>query len=132
MRSFVRPRSFVPLAVALSLAIGACASSGGTSAQRNRDVLTQEELAREPGRSLLETIEALRPEWLSVRSSRTFASETYVSVIIDGMRQMDGGDALRTYRTSQALRLEYMSAADATTRYGVDMAGGAILVTLRR
>ena len=132
MRSFVRPRGFVLLAVALSLALSACASSGGTRAQRNRDVLTEEELSLEPGRSLLETIEALRPEWLSVRSSRTFASATYVSVIVDGMRQMDGGDALRTYRTSQALRLEYMNAADATTRYGVDMAGGAILVTLRR
>jgi len=95
-------------------------------------VLTQEELALEPGRSLLETIEALRPEWLRVRSNRTFVSETYVAVIIDGMRQDDGGGALRTYRTSQALRLEFMSANDATTRYGTDMAGGAILVTLKR
>jgi len=132
MHSFVRSRHLLPVVVALTLAGGACASSGGTRAQRNRDVLTEEELAREPGRSLLETIEALRPEWLSVRSSRTFASETYVSVIVDGMRQMEGGDALRTYRTSQALKLEYMSAADATTRYGVDMAGGAIIVTLKR
>jgi hypothetical protein len=114
------------------MVVGACASSGGTSTRRNRDVLTQEELALEPGRSLLETVEALRPEWLRVRSNRTFVSATYVSVIIDGVRQTDGGDALRTFRTSQAEKLEYMSAADATTRYGVDMAGGAILVTLKR
>ena len=132
MRSFARPRSFVPLVVALSLALSACASSGGTATRRNRDVLTQEELALEPGRSLLETIEALRPEWLRVRTNRTFVGPTLISVIVDGVRQTDGGSALRTFRTSQAERLEYMSASDATTRYGVDMAGGAILVTLKR
>ena len=132
MSRFVRSRSFIPVAMAVSLVLGACASAGGTGERVNRDVLTLEELELEPGRSLLETIESLRPEWLRVRSNRTFQGSTYVAVIIDGIRQDDGGGALRTFRTSQALKLEHLSSNEATTKYGTDMAGGAIVVTLKR
>ena len=132
MRLASLARGWVPVAL-LVLAGGGCASGGGSGSERaDPDVITLEELEADPTRDLLTTVERLRPRWMRPRTSRTFVSETRVSVIIDGVRQQGGLDALRHYLASQALELRYMSAADATTRFGVDMAGGAIVVSLRR
>jgi hypothetical protein len=53
-------------------------------------------------------------------------------VIVDGTRQQVGLSILRSIRTFELQGLRYMSASDATTRYGTGFDGGAILVTTKR
>lgn len=132
MRVATLARRWVSMTLLLFVG-GACASSGSGSdtTRSDPDVITLEELERDPTQDLLTLVERLRPRWTRPRTSRTFVSETHVSVIIDGVRQQGGLSSLRNYLASQAVELRYMSAADATTRFGVDMAGGAVVVSLK-
>ena len=133
MRSAVPARRLVLFALFSGLAAAGCASSGGASSasQGDPERLTFEELQLEQGQTLLDAIESLRPRWLRSRPTRSFSGSAMVAVIIDGRRQDGGPDALRSIRATSVQEARYMSAADATTRYGTDMAGGAIIVTLR-
>jgi len=132
MRQVIPGRRLVLLALFSSLAAGACASGGGASGagRGDSDRLTFEELQYEEGQSLLDAIESLRPRWLRSRPTRSFSGSAVVSVIVDGRRQ-GGPDYLRNIRAAAVQEARFMSATDATTRFGTDMAGGAIIVTLR-
>lgn len=129
-------RRFV-LAAAVVIATAACASApGGTGAQgmRNRNVLTAEEIqtSRAPGWTAHELIAQLRPEYLRSRgvvSLRSTGPAT-AAVYLDGLR-FGQLESLRTLSATQILRIEYINAADATTRFGTDHVGGAILISTK-
>lgn len=126
------PVRFLVVAAALSLGLGACASSGSRGPQVDPDVITFEELQEDPDRDLLTVVRSLRPRWLRARASRTFVGEAAIGVIVDGLRQNEGVGALYTLRADEAVELRYLNAVDATTKYGTGMTAGAIEVTLRR
>ena len=117
-------RRTVALAVALTLALVGCASSGGTSrpegATTNR--IVKAELEPLGQLSPLQAIERLRPRWLRSRSG------TPPVLHVDGTRRGDLRD-INAYRISDIERIEYMSASDATTRFGTGYDGGVIMVT---
>ncbi len=122
--------------VLATLALGgtlACASSGGprpSSADRN--TLTQEELAEQSTQTLYQAIQRLRPQWLQARSAIITAAgpPDLPQVYVDGA---PGGDveALRNILATEVLEVTYMEAIDATTRFGINHTGGAILVRTR-
>lgn len=127
MSGLLRPWMGALLCVAT---LAACASgirkdTGGS----DRDLLTREEIQAASGEDLLTVIENLRPAWLRTRD-RTIASPTSVSVVVDGIRWSGPGE-LRRVRVGEVLEVRFLSPADATTRYGPDMAGGAIVVRRR-
>lgn len=130
MTGTVRNVRHLPLALVVILALGGCASGGSRAGGTLKDFdrITLEELEPLQGRDALSAIQSLRPRWLQVRSSRTFISETVISVIVDDIPQGLGVGLLRGLAVESIRELRYLSAADATTRFGPDMAGGAILV----
>ena len=119
--------------VAVSFLAGACASQGeGDGPRRNQDVITAEELAPYSTYTALEAIRRLRPRWLQVRgSSSSSLGPAEPVVVIDGTR-FGPASALAGYAVTAIESVRFMSASDATTRYGTDFAGGAIVVTTRR
>ncbi|MDX1494094.1 MAG: hypothetical protein R3253_08555 [Longimicrobiales bacterium] len=72
----------------------------------------------------LRAIERLRPQWLRTRSG----DEPVLH--IDGARRSSLRD-IENYQLQEIERIDYMSASDATTRFGTGYAGGAILVFTR-
>jgi hypothetical protein len=50
---------------------------------------------------------------------------------VDGGRR-GGVTDLRSLRPAEIAQMDYMSASDATTRFGTGHSGGAVLVTTRR
>jgi hypothetical protein len=117
------------------LAVGtvACASSGGTpgAARANLDVITTEELQADANMDLLTLIQRIRPRWLQTRGSMSFGGGAGVRAVVDGVPRGGAGD-LRGIRALDVAEVRYMNASDATTRFGLDMTGGAVLVTMRR
>lgn len=120
------------------LALGACASGGGqgeTSPRRSsRSPITREEIGDRSGLDLYELVRQLRPNWLQIRGQATPSGGVRrVQVAIDGTLQtMGAAEALRTLRGSQIQEIRYLSGQDATTRFGLDVEGGVIVVTTDR
>ncbi|MEQ8329164.1 MAG: hypothetical protein RH859_01750 [Longimicrobiales bacterium] len=119
-------------AVFLMTAAWACASGGSGTDRPDADRISAAELEADQERDVLTLIQRLRPRWLQTRGSDTFSGQVGATVIIDGMQQQSGLGALRQIRAVEVESVEFMNARDATTRYGMNMAGGAILVTMKR
>ena len=120
------------LAVAgLSVACASSSESGGAS--RSRNLITVEELMEVPHSSVYEAVRALRPRWLQARAGASMRSPRRETprVYMDG--QLFGGvDQLWTLLPGEVGELQFLSASDATTRFGTNHFAGAIVVTTRR
>jgi len=127
-------RANTPIFLVGALLTAGCASSGesgGTS--RDRNLITQTELMEVPHSTIYEAVRALRPRWLQARSGATLRSREpqTAMVYIDG--QLRGGLAeMWNLLPTEVSELRYMSASDATTRFGTNHIGGAIVITTRR
>jgi hypothetical protein len=128
MSSHPTPRFLVVMS-ALTFALIGCASGGGGSdgtPRGNSNRIVESELATLETQDAYTAIQRLRPQWLRSRSGAAPV------VIMDGTRQQVGLSILRSIRTSELQELRYLSASDATTRYGTGFDGGAILLTTKR
>ena len=112
---------------ALAMALAGCASAGGgSSSGGNPNRIVAEELMELQQLDAYQAIQRLRSRWLTSRGGSTPA------LFVNGARRGGGLSDLRSIRASDVAEMEFLSASDATTRYGTNMDGGAILVTLKR
>jgi hypothetical protein len=115
----------------LVMASAACASSGAApQAARHPDVITAAELAPHSGGSARQVIERLRPRFLRVRgpSSINNPDADRIIVYVDNNR-MGGVEVLDQIQADDIAEIRYLSAPDATSRYGMGHSGGAIVIT---
>lgn len=124
-------RIFFVAALALTFGLAGCASAGGgggeDGAPRGRpNHIIREELATMEQLDMYQAIQRLRPNWLRARMGQT------AQIIVDGNRQPGGLTVLQQYRVTQVQEARFLSASDATTRFGTGFDGGAIMVTTRR
>ncbi len=122
-----------PTVMATLLAMG-CASSGESgSTGRSRDLITQTELMEVPHSTVFEAVRALRPRWLQARAGASFQSrqQQTARVYIDGQLRGELGEMWNLLPT-EVSEIRFMSASDATTRFGTNHIGGAIVITTRR
>jgi hypothetical protein len=103
-------------------------------ARRNRAVLAFDEIqaAKGAGWSAYDVIAQLRPEYLRSRgaSSVRDPEPPTATVYLDGVR-FGNLQTLKSLSGEQIQHIEYINAADATTRFGTDHAGGAIMIRTR-
>lgn len=97
---------------------------------RSSNVLPSSEIRASLHSDVFEMIQALRPNWLTPRGQASF-SVTQLEVFLDGV-EMQGLTMLRTLTPSQIERAEYLSASEATMRFGTQQGAGAILLISRR
>ena len=124
------------LAVLAAVLLSAtCASQGGSGgATRSRNLITSEELMEVPHSSVYEAVRALRPRWLQARSGASFANppERYTPQVYVDWQLRGGLDEMWTIQPSEVGAITFLSASDATTRFGTNNIGGAIVITTRR
>jgi hypothetical protein len=114
--------------------ISACATTGGSEAGRGqRNVITEADLAQLPEVTAYDAVQRLRPRWLSTARVVGLSGDAHQTpkVIVDGMPQGDI-NALHQYLTQDVREIRFMSASDATTRYGIGYPVGAIVVQTKR
>jgi len=125
--------------LALVLVVAACASSSSRdpfgeefatarAADANRGnstLIVRAQLAELPGESVYRAIELLRRRWLTPRRGAGYAR-----VVIDGSYRTDLGQ-LRAMGADGVEELRYLSASEATIKYGTGYTGGAIEVKTR-
>lgn len=116
----------------LLLLAGACQSApgAGTAPPRRGSVITQEELDALPALTVFQAIERLRPSWLRgrVTTVRGATSERYFPhVFVDRVPTGDL-EVLNRMNALDVREIRFLSASDATTRYGTGYPGGIIEV----
>ncbi len=125
--------------VAALLLLQQCGGSGTASRKtpKNPNVITAEEIAQSisniPLRSAYDVIKYLRPTFLKVRGTTSGVAQpgsTEPVVYVNNLRY-GGPRALRNIFVEQIAEIRYLSPSDATMRFGLGHAGGAILVKLK-
>ncbi len=121
------------LCVSLLVAVAGCstASSGSRSLQA-RNVITAEEVQELNVSSAYEAIQHLRPHFLQTRGQASIQdpSAGVPVVYVNGVRYGSPG-TLQGIRAVDVEEIRYLSASDATTRYGTGHVGGVIEVRTR-
>ncbi len=114
--------------LAIVVIAGACASSGGSSRpRRDRNLITTADLAELTGlSSALQAIQQLRPAWLRARP-RTGLPTVYRN----NSRWGENPGALRNISIANVREIRFLSATDATIRWGTNVSGTVILITTR-
>ena len=128
----------IRLVLLAAIAVAAACSSAPVAEDgprmRNSNVLLVDEIeaSRSPGWTAHDLITSLRPQFLRSRgvSSLRSTAPTTAAVYVDGMR-FGEIESLRSLPALQILRIEYINASDATTRFGTDHVGGAILISTK-
>ncbi|MDH3222242.1 MAG: hypothetical protein OEO23_00890 [Gemmatimonadota bacterium] len=114
----------------LVLQLAGCASSG--ESRRGSGAITAEELAAVSTSDCLEAVRTLRPQWLRSRAAPTPRDPNPTPrVVVDGNAR-GGLEELSLIPASDVASIDYMSASDATIRFGTGFPGGAIVVRTRR
>jgi hypothetical protein len=122
----------VVVLVALTLGLVACASSGtDPGTRRSTRVITTEELETVEELNAYEAVQRLRPNWLRTRGRVSMQAQQGIQLYVDGVHRGYVAD-LVSIRANAVQRMEYLSASQATARFGTDHVDGAVLVRLRR
>lgn len=127
-------RKTLTLGLAVLIWSGACASSGQSGgASRSRDLITSEQLMEVPYNTVFEAVRALRPRWLQTRNVASLRSQERHTprVYVDGQLRGEVNELSRLV-PHEVEEIRYMSASDATTRFGTNHIAGAIVITTRR
>lgn len=119
----------IAVLIAVSLLTAACVQQSG---ERKRisgssSVIYADELERASHVDLLSAIASLRPNWLSRRGPTSINNEGELLVYLDRAR-LGGTESLRTIEISAVSRLEFLSPAQAQSRFGMGHPHGAIVV----
>jgi len=124
-----------------ALVVGAVALWGGSSAgagardstaPRDPDLISQEELRTLPPGTVYEAVERLRPNWLRSRGYFGVSpSPTFPEVFVDE-RYFGPLTSLRQINLETAQEIRFLDARDATTRFGTGYPGGIIMVILKK
>ncbi len=128
--------------VVLALVVSACASSSDTpfgeefatsaaASQGNSRLIVRAQLEPLVGWSAYEAVEILNRRWLQPRGGTPTSGPSYARVVVDRTFRGELAD-LYQISTNDIETMRYLSAPDATTRYGTSYPGGVIEVTTRR
>ena len=128
----VRPTTTSLLLVWLVVGITACGRSGRLPGGGVGDVVTRSQIRALPDASAFTVLQRLKPRWLLARIPATPSNPTpiYARVYLDDLR-FGPLESLHRISTTSIERIEYLSALDATTRYGTGYMGGIIRVITR-
>lgn len=139
------PRFPLALVVA-SLAMSACSGSQSrpqagaepmpsvdrSAPRRAANAISEQELAASTARNALEAVQLLRPDWLRGRGAASIreVTPTPVVVYVDNQR-FGNAETLDQFPIAAVKALRFLSASEATNRFGTGHGGGAITVTTR-
>ena len=128
-------RSIAILGLVLVAACSSASTKSATSAapRGSRDLITRAQIDQMSVQDAYEIVSRMRPEFLREQRGPSSVSRTtgiLPVVYIDGVRR-GGPEALRGLRPGEVDEIHFMSATDATTRYGTDHAAGVIEVKSR-
>ena len=125
------PSAGAPPAVAAAPAAAQTAAAPAARApRRDRNKITEEELAGRTEADAHSFIQKTRSQWLRVRGQSSMSLNEQVWVYRYGAK-IGGVGALRNVPLSEVREIQYLDGSAATARFGADHGAGAILLITR-
>ena len=138
-------RARVLMAAIVVAVVSGCSSSGTSSTpagaprapSRQQDLITAAEIAERAAdaSNALQVVQKLRPQMLTTRGRFSPADSSEAGarprVVVDGVGY-GPIENLANLNAISVMEIRYISATDATTRFGTGYVGGAILVTTKK
>jgi len=119
----------------LLLQLAAGVSAAEAQKGRKSDVITAEEIAKSGVNNAYDAVKSLRPAWLRTRGAISTQPDSPgsggIQVYLDGVH-LGGIDELDNVVAERVQEMRYLSANDATTKYGTGHTQGAIEITTKR
>ena len=125
-------RYFVSLYI-LSIILFSCASWTEVDSSRgSRFIISETEIRESSATNAYEAIQQLRPGLLDRDQRRSIDMYTSSGVIVylNGVRYGDK-ESLKSISALQIEEIKYLSASEATVKYGSDHSGGAFLIKVK-
>jgi outer membrane cobalamin receptor len=108
--------------------LAACGTTGGAT-RGSSDVLTRAEIAQSGAANAYELLQQLRPQFLRSRGTLSVRNPAASQPVVYMNEVRHGGiQTLRSILIEEIAEIRYISAPDATTRWGTGHAGGVIQV----
>ena len=111
-----------------------CASSKAAREGADPNLITHEEIVATGAVNLHEVVSRLRPQWMNLRSTRSFSMESEIVVFQDNML-LGGPDALKQIGPESAWEIRWMDGVRASASLPGITSGrhieGAILISSR-
>jgi hypothetical protein len=130
----MRQLSFVVIVLVVLLS-AACASAGPPGESRGGTLgsgtITREELAALRQFNAFQVVRRLRPQWLRSRGVANLDGQQLLPVVFVDRTPRGEPRELQQISADDVERITFMSARDATTRYGTGYPGGIIEVISR-
>ena len=99
--------------------------------RRSGNLITEAEIAKVSARDGYHAVQLLRPDWFRVRGASSLSGQTSEAVVYMNGQRMGGLRALTQIQATGIREMRFMSASEATNRYGTGHDAGAILVTTK-
>lgn len=125
-------RTLTALAAGLIFAAGCSKASTTQGPRSSSNVITRQEIETVVDMNLYDAIQRLRPSFFRARATATTgsgSSNPYPVVFVDGQRR-GNLEYLRAIPSREVAEVRYISAVDATTRYGMNVEAGVLDVKL--
>lgn len=113
------------------------ACSAGTTPRKaaatrgSPNFITREMIENSDHRNAYDLVRALRPNWLSRRGAHSITQPQGDVMVYYGSSRIGGTEALGTIDLQAIEYIEFLSASNATQRYGTNHTHGAIQITPR-
>ena len=121
-------------AVFFALACASVQTPGATGGSGRRDMVLDAEIQANTsaGTTVYDLVSKIRPEYLRTHGPNTMhdMSAPTAVVYLDNVK-FGTVDDMRTISVDRVKQIQYLSSSSATTRFGADQPGGAILLTSR-
>ena len=126
------PHLAVMAGLALLVAGGCYRTSGARQVTRSTNTLNAEEIAAANVTTAYEAIERLRPHFLRGRGASSIQDPTSTPLVYMDDVRLGSIGTLRQISALTVRQIQFITARDATTRWGTGHANGVILVLTNR
>lgn len=121
----------IVLSVVSSAACAAGPPGESRGGSRGSGTITREDLAALAPFNAFQVVRRLRPQWLRTRGAANFSGEQLRPVVFVDRSERGEIRELEQIPADDVERITFLSARDATTRYGTGYPGGVIEVISR-
>ena len=114
------------------LTLAACSPQSARVAPQERNFITADEITKSNATNAFEAVERLRPAFLRTRGSQSLQNQEPPTpmIYVDGMRY-GTLQTLSSVPTIGIVSIQYLSAIEATQRFGMGNEGGAIMIVTK-